>query len=167
MTLAALIVTVGLVVFLAAMMGTLIGNLTSNVVSNLLSNQIEAWLPVISRRLLRWGATLMGSRAARCEEEWLCDLDQTRGGLAKPCFAVGMLRVPCATLLLRWRLAPLRQKIAWAKNSAWTLPIVAIVVLLVKYPPHESRYPAYTVLIPLLLCCSLGLSRRAEMLAEG
>ena len=131
------------------------------VLVNLLSNQIEAWLPLLARRIVRYQATKMGPRSSRCEEEWLAHLNQTRGSLAQFVVALGTLLVPFRTVTEKCRDTPGGFKefaAAWFRDRASWITVPAVVLLIAAYPPNPSRYAAYGVLIPFLLFCALYLA---------
>jgi len=143
------------------------------ILTNLVSNQIEAWLPMIARRIVRRQAAKMGPRAMRCEHEWLHDLEQRRGGLSQLRYALGLFRVPLLTKieLLRNRTGGLKSAaIVWCSDRAWWSTVVLGVLLVVFYPPDASRRAAYAVIIPVLVTSTLylwPLGRQATGLVYG
>lgn len=139
----------------------LVGVLTiivTGVMKDLLSNQVEAWLPILARRIVRHQAAKMGLRGSRCEEEWLAHLDETHGGLAQLFVALGTIFVPVRTAMERCRDEGFESLATWFRDRAWWITVPAVVLLFFAYPPHPTRYAAYAVLIPFLLFCGLYLA---------
>jgi hypothetical protein len=135
----------------ATVLLSLVGVVVTSLAINLLANQIDTWLPDMARRIVRHQARKMGSRAGRCEEEWLADLDDRRGGLAQLYFALGTLIVPL-------RIAN-EETPGGIVGWAWLIvPAGTIVLLLRAYPLEPSRYAAYAVLLQVVIVCAVCLA---------
>ena len=138
--------------FLGALLGAVLGGLVGN--------QIEAWLPGIARQIIRWQARSMGAAAARFEEQWIADVNDTPGGLAKLSVALGTLFVSLRTRVERYRHEPGGFKRALAlglwDRASWLVAAVGATIVFF-YPIEPSRYAAYAFLFPLFLLAVLFL----------
>jgi hypothetical protein len=131
------------------------------IVGGLVVNQLEAWLPGLAHRIVRWQARRMGARAAVYEEAWLRDVEDTPGGLAKLSVALGTIRTPLGVLVERYRDEPggLNRAVAlwlWDRAS-WVVVAAAAAVVVFFYPIERSRFAAYAFLFPLFLFVGLSL----------
>jgi hypothetical protein len=139
----------------------LIGVVVVGVLINLLSSQIDAWLPILARWIVRRQAKKMGQHAARYEEEWLALIEDTPGGLAKLCWvALPTLAIPFRTALNRYLEGPdrLRQLAAWVADRLWWAAAIVLALLLAAYPPNQGRIATYASLVPLLLIFVFALA---------
>jgi hypothetical protein len=135
-----------------------IGGLIVAILANLISNQIEAWLPLLARRIVRLLANWMGERAERCREEWPAHLDQTVGGLAQLGVALGMVRVPVRMVIDKHRdeLGGLFGSIGTSilRRTSWVF-VPILVLFFVNYPLQPGRYATYAFVLPLLVVGAL------------
>jgi hypothetical protein len=91
----------------------------------------------------------------------------TSWSLAKLGYAVWTLVVP-----LRTRIeiscdaagGRFRALLGLLRDQAWLVTLPALAILLAVYPPDRTRYPAYGVLVPVLLLCAFYLAEPAQAL---
>ena len=136
--------------------------IAGGIILNLLSSQIDASLPSLAKWIVRRAARRMAD-SARWEEEWLADLDQTPGGLAKFASALQTWTVPFSIAFESWlerRSVTAGQ--AARKLLAWTLVISAAALVVYGYSFESSRYASYWVLTALLGSVAVGLSERCR-----
>jgi hypothetical protein len=138
-----------------------LGALLLAVLANFLSSELSAWVEALARWIVRRQARKMGDRASRCTEEWLADLDQKPGSIAKLYSAVTLLRTPWLTLIEQWRdrysRTSVRFALVWLRDWSGLAVVGALSTLIGLYPPNWGRLAAYAFLIPFLTLCGLYL----------
>jgi hypothetical protein len=67
---------------------SLISIVVVSVILSLVASEVEQWLPWLAERLVRDEATKLPRQSERMTEQWLADLDETPGNVAKLVYAI-------------------------------------------------------------------------------
>jgi hypothetical protein len=137
----------------------------AGILINLATDQLKAWFPRLRLWAVRRQSRRMGPAAARYEEQWLADIEDTPGDLAKLWFVLMLFHVPLGTELERWRDSPQRIKSLAARavlDRGWVLVVAGFTWICLEYPPTWSRLAAYAVMVPVIVVVALVLSSRAR-----
>jgi hypothetical protein len=70
---------------------TMIVRVVVAVLLSLLATEVEKWLPWVSAWLIRYEASMLPRLSERMQEQWLADLDEFPGSVAKLGYAVSLV----------------------------------------------------------------------------